>query len=43
MHSENVVPEHDLFIQHIKLKNTMREIMDEEPVNHIDEKIRMFK
>ncbi len=43
MHSENVVPEHDLFIQHIKLKNTMREIMDEEPVNHIDEKIKMFK
>ena len=43
MHSPDVVPEHDLFIQHIKLKNTMREIMDEEPIDHIDEKIKKFK
>jgi len=38
MHSPNIIPEHDLFIQHVKLKNTMREIMNEEPVTHIDEK-----
>jgi myo-inositol-1-phosphate synthase len=38
MHSPNVVPEHDLFIQNVKLKNTLREMMNEEPVTHIDEK-----
>lgn len=43
MHSPNVVPEHDLFIQNVKLKNTLREIMNEEPVTHLDEKIRLFK
>lgn len=43
MHSPNVVPEHDLFIQHVKLKNTMREIMDEEPVTHLDDKIRFLR
>jgi myo-inositol-1-phosphate synthase len=43
LHSPDVVPEHDIFIQHIKLKNTMREIMDEEPLTHIDEKIKNFK
>ncbi|OFY16500.1 MAG: inositol-3-phosphate synthase [Bacteroidetes bacterium GWE2_42_24] len=41
MHSPNVVPEHDLFIQHVKLKNTMREIMNEEPVTHLDEKSKI--
>lgn len=39
MHSPNIIPEHDLFIQHVKLKNTMREIMDEEPITHLDEKL----
>jgi myo-inositol-1-phosphate synthase len=43
MHSPNVVPEHDLFIQNVKLKNTLREIMNEEPVTHLDEKIRLFQ
>ena len=43
LHSPDVVPEHDIFIQHIKLKNTMREIMDEEPITHLDEKIKQFK
>jgi myo-inositol-1-phosphate synthase len=38
MHSPHVVPEHDLFIQHVKLKNTMREIMGEEPVTHLDDR-----
>ncbi|MCB0975748.1 MAG: inositol-3-phosphate synthase, partial [Actinobacteria bacterium] len=27
-------PEHDIFIQQIKLKNTLREWMGEEPVTH---------
>lgn len=29
-------PEHDLFIQQTKLKNTMRQLMGEKPVTHID-------
>lgn len=37
MHSAGVVPEHDLFIQQMKLKNTLRSLMNEEPVTHIDE------
>ena len=28
-------PEHDLFIQHRKLKNTLRWLMDEEPITHL--------
>jgi myo-inositol-1-phosphate synthase len=36
IHSEGVVPEHDLFIQQMKLKNTLREIMNEEPITHVD-------
>jgi myo-inositol-1-phosphate synthase len=36
MHSENVVPEHDLFIQSMKLKNTLRKLMNEMPVTHLD-------
>ncbi len=36
IHSPNTVPEHDLFIQLMKLKNTLRTIMNEEPVTHID-------
>ena len=30
-------PEHDLFIQQTKLKNTLRELMGEEPVTHVDD------
>lgn len=36
IHSSNNVPEHDLFIQQMKLKNTLRELMNEEPVTHTD-------
>ncbi len=38
MHSEGVVPEHDLFIQQMKMKNTLRAMMQEQPVTHIDRK-----
>ncbi len=37
MHAENVVPEHDLFIQLMKLKNTLRRMMGVEAVTHTDE------
>ncbi len=30
-------PEHDLFIQQTKLKNTLRQMMGEAPVTHVDE------
>ena len=30
-------PEHDLFIQQTKLKNTLRELMGEAPVTHVDD------
>jgi myo-inositol-1-phosphate synthase len=43
MHSEDVVPEHDLFIQQVKLKNTLRQIMNEDPIDHLDEKIKLFE
>lgn len=33
----NHVQEHDLFIQHIRLKNTLRKLAGEEPLTHIDE------
>ncbi len=36
MHSENVVPEHDLFIQLMKLKNTLRKLKGELPITHLD-------
>ncbi|HSL89500.1 MAG TPA: inositol-3-phosphate synthase, partial [Ignavibacteriaceae bacterium] len=36
MHSENIVPEHDLFIQMMKLKNTLRRLMNESPITHLD-------
>jgi myo-inositol-1-phosphate synthase len=32
--SGGLAPEHDVFIQHTKLKNTLREWMGEEPVTH---------
>lgn len=36
MHSPNIVPEHDLFIQMMKLKNTLRNLMNESPITHLD-------
>jgi myo-inositol-1-phosphate synthase len=42
-HSEGIVPEHDLFIQNIKMKNTLREIMNEEPITHLDDKITLVR
>ncbi|NIO21826.1 MAG: inositol-3-phosphate synthase [Candidatus Aenigmarchaeota archaeon] len=35
MHSPEVYPEHDLFIQHTKLKNTLRYMMGEEFITHL--------
>jgi len=35
MHAPSIYPEHDLFIQHMKLKNTLRYIMGEEPITHL--------
>jgi myo-inositol-1-phosphate synthase len=36
IHETGAVPEHDLFIQQMKMKNTLRQIMNIEPVSHID-------
>ncbi len=35
MHAPQVHPEHDLFIQHTKLKNTLRHMMGEELITHL--------
>ncbi|MCP4131431.1 MAG: inositol-3-phosphate synthase [bacterium] len=35
MHNKNEKPEHDLFIQLMKLKNTLRWLMNEPPVTHL--------
>ncbi len=35
MHADSVYPEHDLFIQHAKLKNTLRHMMGEELITHL--------
>ena len=35
MHAPEVYPEHDLFIQHTKLKNTLRWLMGEEQITHL--------
>ncbi len=35
MHAPSLYPEHDLFIQHMKLKNTLRYLMGEEPITHL--------
>ncbi len=35
MAAPGLQPEHDLFIQLMKLKNTMRWLMHEEPITHI--------
>ncbi len=34
-HAPTVYPEHDLFIQHTKLKNTLRWLMGEEQITHL--------
>jgi myo-inositol-1-phosphate synthase len=35
MHAEGIYPEHDLFIQHTKMKNTLRWMMGEEQITHL--------
>jgi myo-inositol-1-phosphate synthase len=35
MHARDVYPEHDLFIQQTKLKNTLRWMMGEEQITHL--------
>jgi myo-inositol-1-phosphate synthase len=37
MHSPDKLPEHDLFIQLMKLKNTLRRLMGEELVTHMED------
>jgi len=37
MHTADAKPEHDLFIQMMKLKNMLRWLMDAEPVNSMGE------
>ncbi|MEG2947187.1 MAG: inositol-3-phosphate synthase, partial [Bacteroidales bacterium] len=36
MHDEKTIPEHDLFIQYVKLKNTLRKIIGEETLDYIE-------
>lgn len=36
LHAQNIVPENDLFIQLMKLKNTLRRLMGEKPITHLD-------
>jgi myo-inositol-1-phosphate synthase len=36
MHADGVIPEHDLFIQLMKLKNTLRKLKGEEPVTYLE-------
>jgi len=36
MHDETVYPEHDIFIQSIKLKNTLRVLAGEKTIDHLD-------
>ena len=40
MHKKNEVPEHDLFIQNTKLKNTLRRIINEETLDYLEEDIQ---
>lgn len=35
MHASSLYPEHDLFIQHTKLKNTLRYLMGEDLITHL--------
>ena len=34
-HAASVYPEHDLFVQQVKLKNTLRYLMGEELINYL--------
>ena len=43
MHEINQYPEHDLFIQSVKLKNTLRMIINEKPIDFLDETIELFR
>ena len=43
MHETNQNAEHDLFIQGVKLKNTLRMIINERPIDFIDETIDLFR
>ncbi len=43
MHEQNQHPEHDLFIQSVKLKNTLRMIINEKPIDFLDETIELFR
>ena len=36
MHDDKTIPENDLFIQYVKLKNTLRMIIGEETLDYID-------
>lgn len=36
VHDVDKVPEHDLFIQLMKMKNTLRKLMNEKPITHLD-------
>ena len=36
IHDADKVAEHDLFIQLMKLKNTLRHLMHEKPITHLD-------
>jgi myo-inositol-1-phosphate synthase len=35
VHAPGLYPEHDLFIQQIKLKNTLRYLMGEQQITHL--------
>ena len=37
------VPEHDLFIQHVRLKNTLRVMMGEDPLTHLSENDEVYE
>jgi myo-inositol-1-phosphate synthase len=36
MHDDEHIAEHDLFIQYVKLKNTLRQLIGEETIDFID-------
>ena len=40
---EGHVPEHDLFIQHVRLKNTLRVMMGEEALTHLSENDEVYE
>jgi len=40
---EGHVPEHDLFIQHIRLKNTLRVLGGESPITHLSEEFELYE